>query len=253
MKNEVNNNFQEKFETGKLAEYLFYYLHGKKAVALVNDGFSRKKDTDFIVVNEPENGIWDYNSKEQFVRCEVKQDNRCGKDDERGNFFLEYKTVRLGTGKEEDGWAITCRANEVWYFDTINQKFYVLDLPKIIVYVQEHRDELPDGTFYDYIDNSRKYGKLYKIKEDRAKIIKREVLIENDVLIKACNNFIEANSKQRKREIVHSVGVEACNRWGKADTYNKCFGDYEIDNYIIRHRNTKCVQDAVDTLKGVFS
>lgn len=253
MPNVTNNNFQEKFETGKLAEHLFYYIHGKKAVSLVDDESSRKKDTDFLVINEPKNGVWNYNSNEQFVRCEVKQDNVCGKDDERGNFFLEYQTVRPNSDGIEYGWTITCRANEVWYFDTMNKKFYVLDLPKIKIFLKNHFKELSTGEFDDYIDNSRKYGKLYRINKDRAKIIKREVSIENPVLKKACDDFIDANSKQRKREIVHSVGVEAYNRWGEIDTYNKCFGNYEIDNYIIRHRNTKCVQNAVDTLKGVFS
>lgn len=257
----TNNSFGEKFKNkGEIAELAFLYIHKQNAVSLVDDKFSRKVDTDFIVINEPENGIWDYNSSKQFVRCEVKQDNRIWKTN---NLFLEYKTVRLGTRKEEDGWIKTCRANELWYFDTMFHIFYVLDFPKLMVYYQNNSNELYEPEpFYDREDNANKYGKLYSVKDDKAHALKKIVFIDDvDGIDEECNRYLELLAKKADKKIISQSIYDTARfvealifiNGGEPQVYNKCFGNYEIDNYIIRHRNTKCVQNAVDTLKEVFS
>lgn len=257
----TNNSFGEKFKNkGEIAELAFLYIHKQNAVSLVDDKFSRKVDTDFIVINEPKNGVWDYNSNKQFVRCEVKQDNRCG---DTGNLFLEDKTVRLETGNEEDGWIKTCRANELWYFDTINQRFFVFDFPKLMVYYQNNSNKLREPKpFYDREDNANKYGKLYSIEKDKAHALKKIVPIDNEDGIKdECERYLKLFNKKADKKIISQSIYDTARfvealifiNGGEPQVYNKCFGNYEIDNYIIRHRNTKCVQNAVDTLKGVFS
>lgn len=73
-----NSSFGERFKNkGEIGELMFLSIHKQNAIALVDDKFSRKVDTDFLVINKPKDGIWNYKSKEQFVRCEVKQDNKC--------------------------------------------------------------------------------------------------------------------------------------------------------------------------------
>ena len=128
-----NNSFAERFKNkGELAELMFLYLHGQNTIIVTKDWFSRKTDTDFLVIGEYYKGGLDYR---KTTRCEVKQDNQCWK---YGNLFLEYKTVRKGTRKletekeeEEDGWMIISRADELWYFDTMNKLFYVFDFQKL--------------------------------------------------------------------------------------------------------------------------
>lgn len=255
-----NNSFEEKFNTGKFGELMFLSIHKQNAVALVDDEFSRKVDTDFLVINKPKDGIWKYESKEQFVRCEVKQDNQCWK---YGNLFLEYRTARRKYGKikNELGWAYTSNADELWYFDTKNKKFYVYDFQKLRMYFVKHFTEMRTGKFYDREDNAYKYGKKYNIRADKAKAFIREVVIDNeDGLDEECDKYLKLlDDKANKKEIDEFIYYTAqfvdfliFLNGGEPQMYNKCVGDIATDNYIIAHRNTECVQKQVDTMRKVM-
>ena len=256
-----NSSFGERFKNkGEIGELMFLSIHKQNAIALVDDKFSRKVDTDFLVINKPKDGIWNYKSKEQFVRCEVKQDNKCW---DTGNLFLEYRTVRRGTGEKEYGWTITCRADELWYFDTKNKLFYVFDFPKLRVFLKNHFNELPEprNPFYDSEDDADKYGKLYKIEEDRANALKMIVFIDDvDGLDEECDRYLKlfydkADKKEIEEFIYHTaqfVDFLICLNGGEPQMYNKCVGDIATDNYIIAHRNTECVQKQVDTMRKVM-
>lgn len=249
MPNVTNNNFQEKFETGKLAEYLFYYLHGKGTIALVDDEYSRKTDTDFLVDKRQEGCKHNYDSTEEFVRCEVKLDERCHRT---GNLFLEFKTERKNS--REWGWIGTSRADELWYFDVKNKLFYVFDLPKLRYYffyvmVNHLRDDnIKD--FDDYIDKSKKWGLIYNIELDEAHALKKKVEIKEEEFQEACNSFIATKNKKERSRITKKVGNEIVrNHHGKADTYKGCIGIPEIDNYIATHRDLPFVKRWLEDYK----
>lgn len=258
MKNN-NSSFEERFKNkGELAEYLFFYIQGQKAVVLTGDWVSRKFDTDFLVINKPKDGIWNYESKEQFVRCEVKQDNRCW---DTGNLFLEYRTTRRKGGKikNELGWAYTSNADELWYFDTKNKKFYVYDFQKLRMYFVEHFTEMRTGKFYDGEDKATKFGKKYKIKEDRAKaLIGTYTITGNETLMEKCDilsNLLspkDKNAPKADKNIimaeVKEVGEIVGRTHGKATQYKSCLGIPELDNYVIRHRDLDFVKKYVNTM-----
>lgn len=251
-----NNN--SPFDEGKLAEYLFFYLQGQKAIVITNDWFSRKTDTDFLVIGEYDKGGLDYS---KTTRCEVKQDNRCW---ETGNLFLEYKTVRLETGKEEDGWIIKSRADELWYFDTKNKKFYVFDMWKLKVYyyqevVYNHSRKVKIRTFPDRKDNANKDGLLYNIKEDKAKaLIHTYILKSSEILRVKCDIIFNLLSPKDKNvpkvdeniimAEVKEVGKIVGRTHGKATQYNNCLGIPDLDSYVAKHRDLDFVKKYVNTM-----
>lgn len=262
-----NSSFAERFKNkGELAEYLFFYLQGQKAIVFTGDWVSRKFDTDFLVINKPKDGIWDYKSKEQFVRCEVKQDNKCWNT---GNLFLEYKTVRKGTGKletekEEDGWIVKTRADELWYFDTKNKRFYVFDMWKLKAYyyqevVFNHSKKVKTRMFPDREDNANKEGLLYNIKEDKAKALKHTYILTSSEILRAKCDIIfnllspkDKNAPKADKNIimaeVKEVGRIVGRTHGKATQYKSCLGIPELDNYAIRHRDLDFVKKYVNTM-----
>ena len=256
-----NNSFAERFKNkGELAELMFLYLHGQNTIIVTKDWFSRKTDTDFLVIGEYYKGGLDYR---KTTRCEVKQDNQCWK---YGNLFLEYKTVRKGTRKletekeeEEDGWMIISRADELWYFDTMNKLFYVFDFQKLRNFFSEHFNELPEPRkpFYDSEDDADKYGKLYKIEEDRANALKMIVFIDDvDGLDEECDRYLKLlDDKADKKEIEEFIYYTAqfvdfliSLNGGEPLEYNNCLGIPDLDSYVAKHRDLDFVKKYVNTM-----
>lgn len=96
------------------------------------------KDIDLIV-----------NSK---TTLEVKWDSRISKT---GNIFLE---ICSNVEKNQPGWFKFCKADYLFYGNSIDEEFYVFNFKELKAHIKAHKDEYQQRTAPDY----NKYGEITK-------------------------------------------------------------------------------------------
>ena len=90
-------------------------------------------------------------TKDDEQMCvEVKWDSRIH---QTGNMFIEISS-NLEEGK--DGWFLFCRADYLFYGDSINRIFYIIKMDDLREYLQQNQTEQRNAPDYRYNGTIRK-------------------------------------------------------------------------------------------------
>ncbi|MGM9543602.1 MAG: hypothetical protein ACI3T9_01330 [Romboutsia timonensis] len=75
--------------------------------------------------------------------AEVKWDNRIS---DTGNLYIELRNPR---SKEGRGWYYFCKADYIFYGDSVNQKFYIFKREELFDFIKLNKDKLRWGATND--------------------------------------------------------------------------------------------------------
>ena len=155
-------SFYNDLERGKIGEeVLFEILNNAKEIAYIKDvredAQAQKNDYDFIY------------KKNRFqilpTKAEVKTDERIG---ETNNIFAEHHCIYKRNNEEGQGWIQYTKADKIYYYDSINEWFYVFKTSDLKKYIQENNPKMVQAydknkTMYGYLVDVTKLSESYEV------------------------------------------------------------------------------------------